>query len=87
MAHKVRKSGAYVYFSPKSVETAGWERTMTAVAAGTTKKAAYFTENWKTFLNVSASFCGFSFENAGKSTVDIGVEKKVIRTAKFIATE
>jgi len=67
------------------VETAGCDSAMTAAAAGTTRTAAYFTEYWKTFLNISSSFCGFSFENAGKSTVDIGVAKKVIRTEKFTA--
>lgn len=64
----------------------GFDRAMRA-AAGTTRRAAYFTENWKTFLSVSFSFCGFSLENAGNSTVAIGVEKKVIRTAKFMAVE
>ena len=65
---------------------AGWERAMMAVAAGTTRSAAYFTENWKTFLSVSFSFCGSSLEKAGNSMVVIGVAKKVINTAKFVAT-
>lgn len=45
-----------------------------------------FTENWKTFLKVSVSFCGSSLEKAGNSMVVIGVAKKVINTAKFVAT-
>ena len=75
-AHKVRNSGAWVYFSPKSVKIAGCDRAMTAAAAGTTRNAAYFTENWKTFLSVSVSFCGSSLEKAGNSTVDIGVGRR-----------
>ena len=69
------------------MEIAGWDRAMMAVAAGTTRRAAYVTENWKTFLSVSLSFCGLSLEKAGNSMVLIGVAKKVIRTAKFVATE
>ena len=76
-----------MYFSPKSVATAGCDRAMTAAATGTTRSAAYFTENWKTLLNVPSSSFGFILENAGKSTVEIGVEKKAIRTAKLVATE
>jgi hypothetical protein len=43
--------------------------------------------NWKTLFNVPSSSFGFILEKAGKSTVEIGVEKKVIRKAKFVATE
>ena len=57
-----------------------------AVAAGTTRRAAYFIENWKTFVSVSFSLCGSSLEKAGNSIVVIGVAKKVIKTAKFVAT-
>ena len=75
-----------MYSSPKSVETAGCDRAMRAAAAGTTRRAAYFTENWKTFLSVSVSFWGLSLENAGNSTVDIGVAKKTMKIVKFVAT-
>lgn len=59
---------------------------MIAVAAGTTRRAAYFIENWKTFLSVSFSFCGSSLEKAGNNMVVIGAAKNVIKTAKFVAT-
>ena len=87
MASNARNNGAAVYSTPKSVEIAGCERTMTTAAAGTTRSAAYFTENWKTFLRVSRSFSGSSLEKAGNSMVVMGEAKKVIRTAKFMATE
>lgn len=86
MAMSTRKSGAYMYFSPKSMATIGCDRAITAVAAGTVRSAPYFTENWNMLLKVSFSFCASSLEKTGNSTVDIGTEKKVIRTAKFNAT-
>jgi len=68
-----------VYFSPKSVEMAGCDRAMTAAAAGTTRRAAYFTEYWKTFFNVSVSFCGFKKPcDLCKKGVRLGVEVVVV---------
>jgi len=69
------------------VKTAGCAKTITSAVAGTIRSDAYFTENWKTFPSISFSFCTLSLEKAGKSTVVIGVAKKVINTAKFRATE
>ncbi len=71
--HITLDRGASAYFSPNRVKTAGCAKTITSAVAGTTRSAAYFTENWKTFPSVSFSFCALSLEKAGKSTVVIGV--------------
>lgn len=57
------------------MEMAGCDRAIAAVAACTSRNAAYSTENWKTLLDFSVSFCGFNLEKAGNSTVAVGVVK------------
>src|SRR3990172_2091277 len=85
MASSDRNKGALAYLLPNNVETAGCDSAITITATGTTKRAAYLTENWYTLFNASWSFCGSSLEKAGKSIVVTGVAKKVIRTTKVEA--
>jgi len=67
------------------VNTRGVDKTMMAAVAGIVRRDAYLIEYWKMVLSVLISFSGFSFEKAGKSTVAMGVVKKVISTMKFTA--
>ena len=55
-------------------------------ATGTTRRAAYFTENWKTFLRGCLSLSGLSLLKAGNIMVIIGLAKKPMRTTKLTAT-
>ena len=63
----------------------GFDRTITAIVAGTRSKAVYLVEDVKMFFRSSCSFLGLSFEKAGNSTVAIGNVKNVSSTAKLIA--
>ena len=85
MEYKVRKKGASLHFVPTRANTRGFDKAIIITVAGIVSMAAYLTENWNTLLRVSISFSGFSLEKAGKSTVAIGIVKKVIRTVKFRA--
>ena len=84
-ASNAKNSGAEAYVCPKRDETAGSARHTTKAAIGTTRKAAYLTEYWKTFCRVPLSFCASSLLNAGKSIVVIGVAKNPIKTTKVDA--
>ena len=67
------------------MNTRGVDKTMMAAVAGMVRRDAYLIEYWKMVLSVFISFSGFSLEKAGKSTVAMGVVKKVISTTKFTA--
>lgn len=56
MESNAKNRGAWLYVLPNSVETAGSDSDITRATTGTTSRAAYLTENWKTFCRVSLSF-------------------------------
>ena len=51
MTYRVRKRGAETHFSPNSVLIIGFDRTITAIVAGTKSRAVYLTEDVKTFFS------------------------------------
>ncbi len=58
---------------------------ITKAETGTTIRAEYFTEYWKTERKVSLSFSKFNLEKAGNIIVVIGIEKKLIKTINVAA--
>lgn len=74
------------HFSPKIVLIIGCESAMIAAVVGTKIIAVYLTDDEKTVCSSSPSSFGLIFENAGKSTVDIGVVTKVSKVANCVAT-
>jgi hypothetical protein len=63
----------------------GCDKTIRAKVAGTKRRAVYLTEEVKTVLRSCGSFLASSLEKAGNKTVDMGIVKKVNRTAKLVA--
>jgi len=69
MTYKVRKVGACVHFSPKSVAIMGLDRTIMAIVAGIRISEVYLMDDVYTVWSSSSSFSGFILEKAGNRTV------------------
>ncbi len=62
----------------------GFERTITAMVAGTKKREVYLTDEVNMFFKSCGSFSGLIFAKVGKRTWDIGIVTKVMSTLKLV---